>query len=267
MMGKADLTPLYGARVNVVVDKDKPGDKRAHYLRTMLQGKAQTLAFWHAATGKDAQDHIAADHGLDEFLPYEFPPDDTEEPQSRWMDLDAYLDGTYTPPQPSIGASREDGIQFLYPAMWHTNIALTTAGKTTFALWQAKSVLDWGGHVVYIHFEEANPNGIIHRLKGLGVNTEVIRKRLHWGHVDTPWKWGELAAEIEQLEVPPQLAILDGINAACGMHGWAVKEPESVGLVRASTHQDRCCGPLPRTSTKGDESAKRVLQLRRRRLA
>jgi hypothetical protein len=33
------------------------------------------------------------------------------------------------------------------------------------------------------------------------------------------------------LEQPPQLAVLDGINAACGQH-WAVKEPESVGLYR-----------------------------------
>jgi hypothetical protein len=109
-------------------------------------------------------------------------------PGGRWVSLDQFLDGTYTPPQPSIGAAREDGIQFLYPAMWHTTIALTTAGKTTFALWQAKSVLEWGGHVVYIHFEEANPNGIIHRLKGLGVTVEAIRKRFHWGHVHAPWK-------------------------------------------------------------------------------
>jgi hypothetical protein len=154
-----------------------------------------------------------------------------EEKRSRWVDLDQFLDGTYTPEQPDVGAIRDDGVQFLYRGRWHTLIALTTAGKTTFALWQVKAVLEWGGHVVYIHFEEANPNGIIHRLKGLGVNTEAIRKRFHWGHVDSPWKWGELAAETERLEVP-QLAVLDGINAACGMHGWAVKEPESVGLYR-----------------------------------
>jgi 5S rRNA maturation endonuclease (ribonuclease M5) len=235
MKGKADLSPLYGARINAVVDKDGAGDNWARYMRTMLEGKARTLTFVQAEIGKDAADHIAADRGLGDFLPYVFTPEEAadEEPASRWVSLDQFLDGTYTPPQPRIGASREDGIQFLYPGMWHTNIALTTAGKTTFALWQVKSVLDWGAHVVYIHFEEASPNGIIHRLKGLGINTEVIRKRLHWGHVDTPWKWGELAAEIEQLEVPPQLAVLDGINAACGMHNWAVKEPESVGLYRA----------------------------------
>jgi hypothetical protein len=86
-------------------------------------------------------------------------------------------------------------IQFLYPGMWHTLIALTTAGKTRWALWQVKGVLEWGGHVVFIHFEKANPNGIIHRLKGLGVDAETIRKRFRWGHVHAPWRWGELTAE------------------------------------------------------------------------
>ena len=55
MMGKADLSPLYGARVNAVVDKDKSGDGWAQYMRTMLDGKARTLAFMQAKTGKDAQ--------------------------------------------------------------------------------------------------------------------------------------------------------------------------------------------------------------------
>jgi hypothetical protein len=152
--------------------------------------------------------------------------------RGRWVNLDQFLDGTYTPEQPSIGAIRDDGIPLLYPARWHTLIALTAAGKTTLAIWQVKAVLEWGGHVVYIHFEEASPNGIIHRLIGLGVSTEVIRKRFHWGHVDSAWTWGEMAAEIERLEVPPLLAILDGTNAACGIHGWDVNVNSSVGLYR-----------------------------------
>jgi hypothetical protein len=174
------------------------------------------------------------------------PPEGAEEPQvtvlgeeaadderSRWTNLDQFLDDTYTPEEPDIGATRDDGIQLLYSGRWHTLVALTAAGKTTFALWQVKSVLEWGGHVVYIHFEEATPSGIIHRLRRLGVSIETIRKQFHWGHVDTPWKWGEMAAEIERLEVPPQLAILDGTNAACGQHGWDVNVNSSVGLYRA----------------------------------
>jgi hypothetical protein len=39
---------------------------------------------------------------------------------NRWIDLDQFLDGTYTPPQPSVGGERDDGYCFLYPGRWHT---------------------------------------------------------------------------------------------------------------------------------------------------
>jgi KaiC/GvpD/RAD55 family RecA-like ATPase len=32
-----------------------------------------------------------------------------------------------------------------------------TAGKTTFALWHVRAVLKDGGHVIYVHFEEPDP--------------------------------------------------------------------------------------------------------------
>jgi hypothetical protein len=226
---KVDIFPLINADIIAIPDQDDAGIGWGKQVFDKLDGYAHSLTFKAAAVGKDVSDHIAAGKKLHELQP--LPPPGPAL-NSRWVNLDQFLDGTYTPPQPDLGAIRDDGTQFLYRGRWHTLIALTTAGKTTFALWQVKSVLEWGGHVVYIHFEEASPSGIIHRLTGLGVNIEAIRKRFHWGHVDTPWKWGELAAEIEQLDEPPQLAVLDGINAACGMHNWPVKEPESVGSYR-----------------------------------
>jgi hypothetical protein len=155
-----------------------------------------------------------------------------EDAAGRWVDLDGYLDGTYLPPSPSVGAPRDDMIQMLYPERWHTVVGLTTAGKTTLALWHVKAVLEEGGHVIYIHFEEASPNGIIHRLKGLGVDPDLIRKQFHWGDVNTAWRIGEMTKELESLDQTPTLAVLDGINAACGIHSWSVKEPESVGKYR-----------------------------------
>jgi 5S rRNA maturation endonuclease (ribonuclease M5) len=140
MMGKADLSPLYGAHVVAVVDKDTAGAKRANYLCTMLATKAQTLTFVQARTGKDAADHVAADHGIDDFDPYQFTED--AEPEGRWVDLGPFLDGTYTPEEPSIGAIRDDGIPFIYPGRWHTVIGLMTAGKTFFALWHVKRLYE-----------------------------------------------------------------------------------------------------------------------------
>jgi 5S rRNA maturation endonuclease (ribonuclease M5) len=235
-LSKCDLTPLYGATVIAIVDKDAAGDKWAGNLSGRLWDKCD-LTLKQAAVGKDAADHIAAGHWLGDFKSYTLPPppvtpDDAPDP-GRWLDLDQYLDGTYTPPDPTVGANRDDYIRMLYPGRWHTVIGLMTAGKTSFALWHVKAVLEDGGHVVYVHFEEPDPGGIIHRLMGLGVDKEVIRKRFHWPEDPASrWEAGEMAREVARLEDTPVLAVLDGINAACGTQGWAVKEPESVGAYR-----------------------------------
>jgi hypothetical protein len=151
---------------------------------------------------------------------------------SRWIDLDGYVDGSYIPPTACLGASRDDGIQFLYPGKWHTMIGLTTAGKTFWALWQAKAVMEAGGHVIYIHFEESSPAGTIARLLHMGTDPSLIRKQFHWP-ASHPWTRGEMAEEIERLSDIPTLAVLDGINAACGDHGWDVSAASSVGAYRA----------------------------------
>ena len=159
-----------------------------------------------------------------------FAAEEYEEAISRWLNLD---DGTYSPPQPSVGAARDDMIQLLYPGRWHTVVGLMTAGKTSLALWHVKAVLAEAGHVIYVHFEEPNPGGIIHRLLGIGVSKEVIRKRFHWPEDGTvPWEPGEMAREVVRLEDTPMLAVLDGINAACGIHGWDVSVNASVGEYR-----------------------------------
>jgi AAA domain len=69
-----DVTPLHGANVKAIVDKDQTGDKWGRKVRDALKGKAASLEFLQAKTGKDAADHIAAGHSLGEFQPY-LPPD------------------------------------------------------------------------------------------------------------------------------------------------------------------------------------------------
>jgi len=83
---KCDVSPLHGAHVRVIVDKDKAGDRWAEQLRTMLDGKAASLTFYTAKEGKDAADHIAAGHGLDEFKPYVWP-ENREDEHSRGRTL------------------------------------------------------------------------------------------------------------------------------------------------------------------------------------
>lgn len=69
MITRADLTPLHGGKVVVVVDKDEQGIKWAATVRDALEGHTQSLQFVQAATGKDASDHVTAGHDLTEFSP------------------------------------------------------------------------------------------------------------------------------------------------------------------------------------------------------
>jgi hypothetical protein len=161
------------------------------------------------------------------------PSEDDEEKWSRWAELRPHLDGTVIRPEPSVGGLRDDYIAILYPKRWHTVIGLTGCGKTSFAIWHIKAVLDAGGHVVYLHFEETDPGGVLERLQGIGVHAEVIAKQFYWANCDKAWAAGEMAYRIEQLEQPPAIAVLDGINAACSQHGWKVGETEAIGSYRA----------------------------------
>lgn len=65
--GKVDVTPLHAATVVAVVDNDAAGQKWANSVADKLDGVA-TLKFVRAAEGKDAADHVAAGHGLDDLV-------------------------------------------------------------------------------------------------------------------------------------------------------------------------------------------------------
>jgi 5S rRNA maturation endonuclease (ribonuclease M5) len=64
---KVDASPLRGAKIKAIVDKDDRGEEWAKQVRDKLDGQAETVEFYQAKIGKDAADHIAAGYGLDDF--------------------------------------------------------------------------------------------------------------------------------------------------------------------------------------------------------
>lgn len=66
----ADISPLHGANVIAVVDKDTAGDKWANQVHTALHGVAKSLVFKQAHTGKDLSDHLATGGTLDTLDTY-----------------------------------------------------------------------------------------------------------------------------------------------------------------------------------------------------
>lgn len=71
--GKADPTPLTGAHVIIVPDRDEAGHKYAAAVVLTLESIAASVEVRLAKVGKDAADHIAAGHGLDDLEPAEMP--------------------------------------------------------------------------------------------------------------------------------------------------------------------------------------------------
>lgn len=69
-----DYTPfLDGADVVIVADKDEPGRKHALDVQHHLRPVAKTVKIVEAKTGKDSFDHLAAGHGLGDFVPFTEP--------------------------------------------------------------------------------------------------------------------------------------------------------------------------------------------------
>ena len=64
---------LRGADVVVVADRDEPGRAHAATVAASLTGIARTLSVVQARAGKDATDHLAAGHGLEDFDPVQAP--------------------------------------------------------------------------------------------------------------------------------------------------------------------------------------------------
>jgi hypothetical protein len=158
-------------------------------------------------------------------------------PDDRIVDLSPYLDGTYQPPVPNVGAKREhDGIQTIYQSRWNTIVGLTEAGKSLFAVWQSVHVIHDGGLVVYLHFEETDPRGTLERMRSfglpLGIDTDTIRKQFVWMNCETKWTEGAFAQVLQRLPVAPTLVVLDGINAAVSQHGEEIMHPKSVAQYR-----------------------------------
>lgn len=69
--GRADWTPLTGAHVVLMPDRDQAGQRYASDVLAALDGKAASVRVALPKVGKDAADHVAAGYGLEELEPVE----------------------------------------------------------------------------------------------------------------------------------------------------------------------------------------------------
>lgn len=62
-----------GAAVIIVADRDEPGRAHAEQVKQSLQGVARDIWVVQARSGKDAADHLAAGHAVEQFMPLRQP--------------------------------------------------------------------------------------------------------------------------------------------------------------------------------------------------
>lgn len=144
-------------------------------------------------------------------------PDEPPERTSWYpIDLEDALNGADIPP-PNI-LTRTDGRSLLYRGRIHAFIGESESCKTWAALLAALEVIDAGGMVLWVDFED-DERGLVARLRALGVAPETIRAQVHYVHPEEPLinsKGIATAANADLGELleehPYALAVIDGVT-------------------------------------------------------
>lgn len=134
-------------------------------------------------------------------------------------DMSALLSGELIQEQPSI-LLRSDGQALFYAGKMHVLQAEPSSGKSWIALFAALEVLNLGGSVIYLDYEDSS-SGITSRLLALGADPGIIGERFQY--VRPSGGMGitervELLALLKKLN--PDLLVIDGVAEAISRDGF-----------------------------------------------
>lgn len=215
----ADLSPLEGAEVRIVPDRDNAGEKYAETLWESLSGFASSVTFWKVPEGKDFSDSWTAGFGvedLEEFVP-DFAKDSGEKQEERWVILKRFSDYEPLP------------VEWLWDQRIPLDMTTMLAGreglgKSTFALWIAAQVtkgtlngdLEGPRNVLWVSSEEDFEKTLIPRAIAAGADTSrldylIMGTLAGEDSLDLPRDAGRLEAVAKQQRAA--LIVLDPINS------------------------------------------------------
>lgn len=156
-------TSLLGAeRVVVIADRDDTGHAHARVVHDALTDAGVPVEIRQARTGKDAHDHLAAGHTLDQLEPLPEPP--APAPDHSWVPepLDTDDDDEQEP---------ERILGLFYPRLRHLVYGEPESLKTWLALCAVAEVAKKGGRALWID-HEMSARVIRSRLRNLGCTRE-----------------------------------------------------------------------------------------------
>ncbi len=154
---------------------------------------------------------------------YEAPEEEAEPTSWAPVDLTGALDATDVEP-PSF-LKRSDGLCLLYPGRVHAFQGESESLKSWAALLACSQVLDAGGDVLYIDFED-DARGVVSRLLALGLGREQILEHFVYLRPDEPLadrqdKGTAAAVALRSLLAGRSfaLAVVDGVTEAMTTEG------------------------------------------------
>lgn len=198
-------TALLGAeRVIVIADRDDTGLTHARVVHDALAEAGVPVEIRQARTGKDAHDHLAAGHTLDQLEPIAEPtPDHSWVPER--LDSD---DDDEQEPQRILG--------LFYPQLRHLVYGEPESLKTWLALCAVAEVVKRGGRALWID-HEMSARVIRSRLRNLGCDREArarvtyIRPSSALDERSRPY----LQKLLDQEQ--PEIAVVDAYTGALGL--------------------------------------------------
>lgn len=152
----------------------------------------------------------------------EAPPKEAAPRTWGAQDLRSVLDGSYSPPQPSVGR-RDDGVGLFYPGRMNSVASESEAGKTWFALIACLQEINDGNHVLYLDFED-DAGGVVGRLLCLGAHPDTVLELFHYVRPENSPSDIDLIDLAAVLETGPTLAIVDGVTEGMSLFGLELKD-------------------------------------------
>lgn len=174
--------------------------------------------------------------------------DPLEQREGTWeaLDLEPYLAGEVQSVMPTL-LDRVDGQSLLYPGRLNMLYGNSESAKSWLSMFTAIQVLEVGGRVVYLDFED-EPVNAIQRMKLLGASDDDLRKSFRYVRPEDPLapmqrsKWGEdRSTEVgllnnriftELLEKhDPTLVVADGMTMLYSLHGLDTNDSVQTDII------------------------------------
>lgn len=152
-----------------------------------------------------------------------------EEPEEdTWaaIDLAPFLDGSYTPPEPTF-MQRADGWCLLYPGLVHSLHGESESLKSWVAQAEVVQVLMAGRRALYVDFE-SDAGQVINRLLLMGCPPELIKENLDYVRPQALPLLGVEQGWARMLATKYAVAVLDGVTESLGLFGKTTKDNDEI---------------------------------------